>query len=141
MPADVGGEDAGDGSSVAWRADRQPPGLRAAVGRGGPADPQRAAAEPSPYPLGVKGLGESGAIAVPTVIANAVADALAPLGVRHLDPLQVGAAVAGAGPVALRSGQRWRASSASVPTVFQFLVLAATLSFRSRKALFSLVLP
>jgi hypothetical protein len=64
-----------------------------------------------------------------------------PLGVRHLDPLQVGAAVAGAGPVALRSGQRWRASSASVPTVFQFLVLAATLSFRSRKALFSLVLP
>lgn len=93
------------------------------------------------HPLGVKGLGESGAIAVPTVIANAVADALAPLGVRHLDPLQVGAAVAGAGPVALRSGQRWRASSASVPTVFQFLVLAATLSFCSRKALFSLVLP
>jgi carbon-monoxide dehydrogenase large subunit len=42
---------------------------------------------PSPYtPLGVKGLGESGAIAVPAVIANAVADALAPLGVRHLDP-------------------------------------------------------
>jgi aerobic carbon-monoxide dehydrogenase large subunit len=42
---------------------------------------------PSPFtPLGVKGLGESGAIAVPAVIANAVADALAPLGVRHLDP-------------------------------------------------------
>jgi aerobic carbon-monoxide dehydrogenase large subunit len=42
---------------------------------------------PSPYtPLGVKGLGESGAIAVPAVLANAVADALAPLGVRHLDP-------------------------------------------------------
>jgi hypothetical protein len=96
---------------------------------------------PRPTPLGVKGLGESGALAVPTVIANAVADALAPLGVRHLDPLQAGAAVAGAGPVALRSGQRWRASSASVPTVFPFLVLAATLSFRSRKALFSLVLP
>jgi hypothetical protein len=75
------------------------------------------------------------------VIANAVADALAPLIVRHLDPLQAGAAVAGAGPVALRSGQRWRASSASVPTVFQFLLLAATPSFRSRKALFSLVLP
>jgi CO/xanthine dehydrogenase Mo-binding subunit len=33
---------------------------------------------PRPTPLGVKGLGESGAIAVPTVIANAVADALAP---------------------------------------------------------------
>jgi aerobic carbon-monoxide dehydrogenase large subunit len=41
----------------------------------------------SPFtPLGVKGLGESGAIAVPAAIANAVADALAPLGVRHLDP-------------------------------------------------------
>jgi aerobic carbon-monoxide dehydrogenase large subunit len=33
-----------------------------------------------------RGLGESGAIAVPAAIANAVADALAPLGVRHLDP-------------------------------------------------------
>jgi carbon-monoxide dehydrogenase large subunit len=42
---------------------------------------------PSPFtPLGVKGLGESGAIGVPAVIANAVADALAPLGVRHVDP-------------------------------------------------------
>jgi carbon-monoxide dehydrogenase large subunit len=42
---------------------------------------------PSPFtPLGVKGLGESGAIAVPAAIANAVADALAPLGVRHADP-------------------------------------------------------
>jgi carbon-monoxide dehydrogenase large subunit len=42
---------------------------------------------PSPFtPLGVKGLGESGAIAVPAAIANAVADALAPLGVHHLDP-------------------------------------------------------
>jgi aerobic carbon-monoxide dehydrogenase large subunit len=42
---------------------------------------------PSPFtPLGVKGLGESGAIAVPATIANAVADALAPLGIRHVDP-------------------------------------------------------
>ncbi len=42
---------------------------------------------PSPFtPLGTKGVGESGAIAVPAAIANAVADALAPLGVRHLDP-------------------------------------------------------
>src|SRR6266540_1614172 len=42
---------------------------------------------PSPYtPLGSKGLRESGAIAVPAAIANAVADALAPLGVRHVDP-------------------------------------------------------
>ena len=41
----------------------------------------------SPFtPLGTKGLGESGAIAVPAVLANAVADALAPLGVSHVDP-------------------------------------------------------
>jgi aerobic carbon-monoxide dehydrogenase large subunit len=42
---------------------------------------------PSPFtPLGFKGLGESGAIAVPAAVANAVADALAPLGVAHVDP-------------------------------------------------------
>ena len=36
-------------------------------------------------PLGVKGIGETGTIAsVPTVVA-AVCDALAPLGVRHLE--------------------------------------------------------
>jgi len=36
---------------------------------------------PSPLnPLGVKGLGEGGAIAPPVAIANAVADALAPYG-------------------------------------------------------------
>jgi carbon-monoxide dehydrogenase large subunit len=38
---------------------------------------------PSPRnPLGVKGVGEGGAIAPPAAIANAVEDALAPLGVR-----------------------------------------------------------
>ena len=42
---------------------------------------------PSPLnPLGAKGIGEGGAIGTPAAIANAVADALAPLGVRHLDP-------------------------------------------------------
>jgi carbon-monoxide dehydrogenase large subunit len=42
---------------------------------------------PSPRnPLGAKGLGESGTIAVPALLANAVADALAPLGVTHVDP-------------------------------------------------------
>lgn len=42
---------------------------------------------PSPLdPLGAKGIGESGSIAVPAAMANAVADALAPLGIRHLDP-------------------------------------------------------
>jgi carbon-monoxide dehydrogenase large subunit len=41
---------------------------------------------PSPInPLGAKGLGEAGCIGIPAAIANAVADALAPLGVRHLD--------------------------------------------------------
>ena len=37
-------------------------------------------------PLGAKGLGESGSIAVPAAVANAVADALSPFGVRDLDP-------------------------------------------------------
>jgi len=36
-------------------------------------------------PLGIKGCGESGCIAAPTAVVNAVLDALAPLGVRHLD--------------------------------------------------------
>src|SRR5204863_8813789 len=38
---------------------------------------------PSPRnPLGIKGLGEGGAISPPAAIANAIEDALAPLGVR-----------------------------------------------------------
>ena len=42
---------------------------------------------PSPLnPLGAKGIGESGAIGVPAAIANAVMDALAPLGIEHADP-------------------------------------------------------
>jgi carbon-monoxide dehydrogenase large subunit len=42
---------------------------------------------PSPFnPLGAKGIGESGSIATPAAVANAVADALAPLGIAHLDP-------------------------------------------------------
>ena len=41
---------------------------------------------PSPInPLGAKGIGESGCIATPATMANAVADALAPLGIRHVD--------------------------------------------------------
>ena len=44
-------------------------------------------ATPSPLnPLGVKGVGETGTTGMPAVMASAVADALAPLGVRHLDP-------------------------------------------------------
>jgi aerobic carbon-monoxide dehydrogenase large subunit len=42
---------------------------------------------PSPLnPLGAKGIGEGGAIATPAAVANAVADALAPCGVKHVDP-------------------------------------------------------
>jgi len=41
---------------------------------------------PSPHnPLGVKGAGEMGTITSTPTIANAVMDALAPLGVRHID--------------------------------------------------------
>jgi aerobic carbon-monoxide dehydrogenase large subunit len=37
-------------------------------------------------PLGAKGIGEGGAIATPAAVGNAVADALAPFGVGHVDP-------------------------------------------------------
>jgi carbon-monoxide dehydrogenase large subunit len=41
---------------------------------------------PSPVnPIGVKGVGEAGAIASTAAVANAVVDALGPLGIRHLD--------------------------------------------------------
>lgn len=41
---------------------------------------------PSPLnPLGAKGIGEAGTIAAPAAVANAVMDALAPLGIRHVD--------------------------------------------------------
>ena len=36
-------------------------------------------------PLGVKGCGEAGAVAAPPAVMNAILDALAELGVRHLD--------------------------------------------------------
>ena len=41
---------------------------------------------PSPVnPLGVKGVGEAGAIGAPPAIVNSVMDALAPFGIRHID--------------------------------------------------------
>jgi len=56
---------------------------------------------PAPNPLGVKGMGEGGAIASPAAVINAVADALAPLGVRisgsPLGPRQILDMVAAAG--------------------------------------------
>lgn len=36
-------------------------------------------------PLGIKGAGEAGAVAAPPVVINAILDALAPLGVTHID--------------------------------------------------------
>jgi carbon-monoxide dehydrogenase large subunit len=36
-------------------------------------------------PLGIKGAGETGTIASTPAVVNAVVDALAPLGIRHLD--------------------------------------------------------
>jgi carbon-monoxide dehydrogenase large subunit len=53
---------------------------------------------PSPVnPLGVKGVGETGTIAASAAVVNAVCDALAPLGVRHIDkpltPARVWAAI------------------------------------------------
>ncbi|MBE1547120.1 carbon-monoxide dehydrogenase large subunit [Mycobacterium sp. OAS707] len=56
---------------------------------------------PAPNPLGVKGMGEGGAIASPAAVINAVADALAPLGVRisgsPLGPRQILDMIAAAG--------------------------------------------
>ena len=41
---------------------------------------------PSPLnPLGAKGLGEAGCIAIPPAIVNAAVDALSPFGVAHVD--------------------------------------------------------
>jgi aerobic carbon-monoxide dehydrogenase large subunit len=56
---------------------------------------------PSPLnPLGIKGVGEAGAIPVPALVAEAIDDALAPLGVRvremPLDPGRLRALVAAA---------------------------------------------
>jgi len=36
-------------------------------------------------PLGAKGLGEAGCIAIPPALVNAAVDALAPLGITHVD--------------------------------------------------------
>ncbi len=41
---------------------------------------------PTPLnPLGAKGAGEAGTVAVPPAIVNAAVDALAPFGIRHVD--------------------------------------------------------
>jgi len=41
---------------------------------------------PTPHnPLGAKGVGEAGCVGAPQAVVNAVMDALAPFGIRHLD--------------------------------------------------------
>jgi carbon-monoxide dehydrogenase large subunit len=51
-------------------------------------------------PLGVKGAGQAGCIAAPQTIVNAILDALAPLGIGHIDmpatPERVWRAITGA---------------------------------------------
>jgi carbon-monoxide dehydrogenase large subunit len=56
---------------------------------------------PTPVnPMGIKGAGETGTIASTVAVANAVADALAPLGISHIDlpltPARIWAAVSAA---------------------------------------------
>ena len=57
--------------------------------RGGPGAPPVGVASveaPAPtHPLGAKGCGEAGATGAPPTVMNALLDALAPLGVTHLD--------------------------------------------------------
>ncbi len=70
---------------------------------------------PSPRnPLGAKGVGEAGTIGAIPAVANAVIDALAPFGVRHLDmpltPRKVWAAVSRSG-VPHTPASSWRPSS------------------------------
>src|SRR5262249_34411270 len=55
--------------------------------------------------LGVKGSGQAGAIAAPATVVNAVMNALAPLGVRHLDMPATSARVWEAMRKARRQGQ------------------------------------
>ena len=63
--------------------DRLADGLRGAQGGRSAADRDSASGiSVSAQPLGVKGLGEGGAISPPAAIANAIEDALAPFGVR-----------------------------------------------------------
>ena len=68
-------------------AERLLHGLRAAAGRG-PAGPRRSRCVETPTainPLGVKGVGQAGCIGAPQTVIHAILDALAPLGIEHID--------------------------------------------------------
>jgi len=75
-----------------------------AMPRAGDLPAFRTARQETPSPdnlLGVKGAGESGTIGAPAALVNAVIDALAPLGITHLDmpltPLRVWQAIESTG--------------------------------------------
>ncbi len=56
------------------------------VARGLPMFTHATTETPSPFnPLGAKGIGELATVSAPPAVVNAVMDALAPLGIRHLD--------------------------------------------------------
>lgn len=81
---------------------------------------------PSPLnPLGAKGIGESGTIGSTPAVHNAVVDALAHLGVRHIDmpctPEKVWRAIAGAGGVGEPGHEPGREPWREPPDVFERL--------------------
>ena len=86
-------------------------------------------------PLGVKGIGESGTIGAPPTVINALIDALAPLGVDHIDmpatPARVWETIARAKAGAARSEQH--TARANRPTLAQQLHLSP-LAGRGRRA-------
>ena len=69
--------------------------------------------------LGVKGSGQAGAIAAPATVMNAVMNALAPLGVRHLDmpatPFRIWQAIAAARSTAASESPRGEAAVGLAP--------------------------
>src|SRR5258705_4164812 len=79
---------------------------------------------PSPYTrCGVKGIGEGGAIAPPAAIANAVNDALRPLGVELMQspitPYRIVEAVLAAPHPQKPAALKPRPSATNVPPTFQ----------------------
>src|SRR5262249_49758198 len=75
---------------------------------------------PSPTnPLGVKGMGETGTIAAPAAVMNAVVDALAPFGIEDVDmpatPERVWRAVGGEGAMLPPRSRRTRTRAATTP--------------------------
>jgi aerobic carbon-monoxide dehydrogenase large subunit len=70
-------------------------------------------------PLGAKGIGESGTVAAPPTIVNAVLDALAPLGIHAIDmplkPEKVWARIEAA------RKETWQEADPVLPAIFSTL--------------------